>query len=93
MEKAGEKDFTWNLREARIAAGLTQQAAADLFGIRLRGYCRWEKGETEPPFSTLVLMAQTLNVSLDYLFGLSGEARADGCRTYPQARPKAQRTR
>ena len=93
MEKVSEKNFTWNLREARMAAGLTQQAAADLFGITLRGYCRWEKGETEPPFSTLVLMSKTLNVSLDYLFGLSDEARADGCRTNPQARPKAQRTR
>ena len=57
--------------------GLTQQAAADLFGISLRGYCRWEKGEREPSFSDLADISRALGVTTDYLLGLSDEARAD----------------
>lgn len=69
--------FGPRLKEARKAAGFTQQAAADAFGIQLRGYCRWEAGENEPSLVTLAAIARTFNVSVDYLLGLADEARAD----------------
>lgn len=78
MNEAIDIAFGRRLREARIASGLTQQSAADAFGISLRGYCRWEKGEREPNFSALVSIAETLNVSIDHLLGLAGEAPAGG---------------
>lgn len=76
MEKALETTFAARLRDSRIANGQTQQAAADSFGISLRGYCRWEKGEREPTFSTLVAIADLYGVSVDWLLGRTDEARA-----------------
>lgn len=76
MSKSGATYFPARLKQARIASGLTQQAAADAFGISLRGYCRWEAGQAEPSFGTLAAIAQTLNVSSDWLLGLDAEAPA-----------------
>lgn len=77
MEEAVNIAFGKRLRAARVARGLTQQAAADAFGISLRGYCRWEKGERQPNFAALVAIAMKLDVSVDHLLGLTGEAPAD----------------
>ena len=46
--------FRKRLREARISANLTQQRMADLLGISLNGYQKYEQGETQPPLDTLV---------------------------------------
>ena len=78
MTKNGNIVFGKQLKKAREAAGFTQEKAAPLFGISLRGYCRWEAGETEPPFSTVVDMCRRFNVSADFLFGLSDEEPSDG---------------
>lgn len=69
--------FGTRLKEARKAAGLTQQAAADAFGTTLRTYCRWEAGDTEPSLGLIVKIAATFDVTADYLLGLADEARAD----------------
>lgn len=66
--------FGTRLREARLAAGETQQAAADAFGISLRGYCRWEKGERDPNFTILVSIADHYGITLDWLLGRTDEA-------------------
>ena len=65
--------FAKRLKESRIASGLTQQKAADAFRISLRGYCRWESGEREPSLHTVAEIARTLDVSADYLLGLTDE--------------------
>jgi len=41
--------FADRIRAARLAAGLTQPAAARLLGVSLATVCNWEKGRTEPP--------------------------------------------
>lgn len=76
MKERSNIPFSERLRSVRIASGLTQQAAADAFGISLRGYCRWEKGEREPQLTTLAAIANYYGVTADYLLGLSDEARA-----------------
>lgn len=77
MTKTGKTLFAERLKSARIAAGLTQQSLADKVGITLRGYCRWESGQTEPSFGTVVEVCRILDVTSDYLLGLADEARAD----------------
>lgn len=77
MEKTVEKTFGEQLKRARQDAGITQQAAADTFGISLRGYCRWEKGEHVPSYSTLAAIARRFSVSADHLLGLDAEAPSD----------------
>ena len=79
MEEAIDISFGKRLREARIARGFTQQAAADAFGISLRGYCRWEKGEREPNFAALIAISKTLGISVDHLLGLADGGTADEC--------------
>lgn len=69
MKSEANIEFSKRLKAARKAAGLTQQAAADAFGIQLRGYCRWEAGEREPSLAMLVDIADKLDVTTDYLLG------------------------
>ncbi len=59
--------FRKRLRQARINAKLTQQKMADLLGISLNGYQKYEQGETQPPLDTLVRLSRILNVTTDYL--------------------------
>ena len=62
------------LREARMARGLTQQAMANLLGVGLRTYQKYEEGSRNPPLDTLANMSKVLGVTTDWLLGLSDEA-------------------
>lgn len=63
--------MTIRLHQAREAAGMTQQAAADALGITRGSYARYEGGVREPDYDMLVKVAQLFNVSTDYLLGLT----------------------
>ena len=67
--------FGKRLREARIQQNKTQQEMADLIGVALQSYQRYEQGDREPSLSTLVALANTLDVSTDDLLGRT--ARSD----------------
>lgn len=73
QKSSANSKFPSRLKAARIACGLTQQKAADSFSITLRGYCKWEAGQSEPSLSTVALIARTLGVSADWLLGLTDE--------------------
>ena len=57
------------LKELRLKAGLTQQKLGDLVGITKVSVCCYEKGTRLPSLDTLVDLANTLNVDVDYLLG------------------------
>lgn len=59
--------FSKRLREVRMKRTLTQQKMADSLTISLNAYQKYEQGEREPPLSTLVKIADILDVSTDYL--------------------------
>lgn len=61
--------FNKRLREMRMKRGFTQQRLADSLGIALRSYQCYETGTRTPCYELLVLIADTLDVSLDYLLG------------------------
>ncbi|MDE6529962.1 MAG: helix-turn-helix domain-containing protein [Lachnospiraceae bacterium] len=61
--------FNKRLREMRMKRGFTQQRLADTLGIALRSYQCYETGSRTPCYDLLILLADTLDVSLDYLLG------------------------
>lgn len=61
--------FKDRLRSARIYRGFTLQALADAIGITLITIQKYEAGVREPNLQTLRQLADTLNVSTDFLLG------------------------
>lgn len=67
------------LKELRETCGLTQTRVAELLGVGLWVYHRWESGHAMPHYDTVVKLADVLGVSLDELARhkeASAEARA-----------------
>jgi len=62
MVKFGER-----LKSARNAKGLSQQALADIISKSLNTVGLYERGLRQPSLETLCLLADTLEVSCDYL--------------------------
>ena len=66
-------EFSERLKDLRKQAGLTQVDVAEKLGISQPAYASWERGVKKPTQENLVKIAQTLNVSVDYLVGNSEE--------------------
>lgn len=62
MVKFGER-----LKAARTAKRMSQQALADIIGKSLNTVGLYERGLRQPSLETLCLLADTLEVSCDYL--------------------------
>jgi transcriptional regulator with XRE-family HTH domain len=58
------------LKEARKAAGLTQEDVAKRLGISKSTYCCYETGRHSPDPNALVILCKAFNVSADYLLGI-----------------------
>ncbi|MER5705976.1 helix-turn-helix transcriptional regulator [Streptomyces sp. NPDC002122] len=58
-----------NIIRLRREAGLSQDQLADRIGKERRSVQRYERGERDPSFSDLVLIADGLDVSLAQLVG------------------------
>lgn len=61
--------FNQRLRSTRMKRKYTQQNMADLLGISLNAYQKYEQGTRTPPIDMLVLIANVFDVSLDFLLG------------------------
>ena len=61
--------FPERLRELRLQRQLTQVRVAELVGVGIRVYHRWENGGATPHFDALVRLADVLGISLDELTG------------------------
>ncbi len=64
------------LRETREHRRLSQRQLAEICGLGENQIHRYENGKTEPSATTLALSASALNISADYLLGLTSEPRA-----------------
>ena len=62
-----------NLRIARKDAGLTQVEIAQKINVSQQCYSDYENGKTDPDMNTLVMIADILQVSTDYLLGRTDE--------------------
>lgn len=61
--------FNGYLKQHRETYGYTQKQMAEIIGITLRSYQRYESGEREPNIETLVQIADFFKISLDDLIG------------------------
>lgn len=59
------------LKELRVERGLTQQQIADEIKCTRQAYSRYELGEREPDYETLIMFAKFYDVTTDYILGLS----------------------
>ncbi|MCL2575513.1 MAG: helix-turn-helix domain-containing protein [Defluviitaleaceae bacterium] len=62
-----------NLKIAREARGYKQKDFAKLLGVSQQRYSTYELGKRQPDFSMLLQIAELLNITTDYLFGLTSE--------------------
>ncbi len=65
--------MSWNekIKQARIDKGLSQQQMSDLLGIARGCYAHYEQGVREPHITLLAKICTILEISSDYLIGLS----------------------
>src|SRR4051794_1563595 len=82
------------LRQARIAAGLSQQALADAAGISRQAYSAAEHGTAVPSTEIALRLARALGTSVEQLFALVDIVRptvlaewADGTPPRPAGQP------
>jgi Predicted transcriptional regulators len=59
--------FNKRIREMRMKRGYTQQNMADFLSVALRSYQCYETGSRSPSLLLLTKIADTLNVSTDFL--------------------------
>ncbi len=63
--------FSSRLQQIRIERGFSRKEIADFLEITPRAYQYYEEGKREPNYDKLIALAKYLNVSTDYLLGLS----------------------
>ena len=61
--------FYQRLRDLKEDADLTQKEVADIIGVSVNHYGKYERGETDLPLEKALLLADYYQVSLDYLTG------------------------
>ncbi len=82
MPYSSEK-FRSRLRDLRINHDFTQQKIANLLGCDRSTYTYYETGKCEPSLSSLSLLADFYQVSVDYLLD-----RTDVTNPYPKSNKK-----
>ena len=65
--------FTDRLKQSINERGLTQRMLATLIGTTEQSVSRWANGNRTPNADMLYRMCKALDVSADYLLGLSNE--------------------
>ena len=66
--------FKETLRQLRKEQKVTQTELASYLGFYHSAVVKWENGEREPSFETLIKIAQYFGVSVDYLLGITDGA-------------------
>lgn len=61
------------LKQVRLEKNHTQASLAEIVGTNARQIWRWESGENSPDADFVTELARVLDVSADYLLGLSDE--------------------
>ncbi len=72
------KIFQKRLKEARVAKNWRQQDLAQMSGFHQSAINHFESGRRIPSFKNLILIANTLNISIDYLVGLDNQGLVSG---------------
>ena len=79
--------FSERLAQTRNHRGIKQQTIASELRVSRPAYSQWETGRNEPPLSTIVRLCHILDVSADYLLGLSDTLGRPKTNTLPVPKP------
>lgn len=75
------KSFGERLKHQREYCGLTQAELALKLGLKTdKTVWNYENGVREPKMETLILISKSLDVSIDYLLGLTDDPTPPGNR-------------
>lgn len=66
-----KEKFCERLISARKESGMTQGQLGEALGTKKQAVNNWENGRNFPPLDVAANLAETLNISLDYLVGQS----------------------
>ena len=81
-------EFKDRLRQARLNAGMTQMDMAKALEVKnYTTYGQYENGHRMPGFEMIVKFAKALNVSIDWLAGLSDDPQIHS-RILPEEKDK-----
>ena len=61
------------LKELRKLRNYSQEGFANKIGVKHGTYRNWEQGINDPDGNTMVIIADILNTTTDYLFGLTDQ--------------------
>lgn len=64
-------EFPKKITQWRLDNDYTQENVADFCNISVRTIQSWESGQRLPGFDSLILIADTMGVSIDWLVGRS----------------------
>lgn len=62
-------DIGTRIKELRVAKGLSQQGLAQKLGVMQHTVSKYENNVKRPSLEVLILLADILDVSTDYLLG------------------------
>lgn len=57
------------LKDLKEDADLTQKQVAEIIGVSINHYGKYERGETDLPLEKAIILANFYDVSLDYIAG------------------------
>ena len=63
------KSFGANVRRLRVQAGLTQARLAEMADVELRTEQKWDRGEINPPLTTVARVQGILGCGWENLLG------------------------
>ena len=69
MDKGLLVDFGKRIKVLRESKGLKQREMAEIMGVKMRQYQRYEYGEIGVPLEVLSFFADFFGVTTDYLLG------------------------
>ena len=56
-----------NIRDMRMAAGVTIKDMQDKIGVSAQAICKWQKGDAMPTIDNMVIIAAILNTTIDQI--------------------------
>ena len=65
--REAKESFPDRLRRLRERRGISRRTMSELCGLHTDAIRRYEAGTAKPGMDALIAMAETLNVSIDYL--------------------------
>lgn len=56
-----------NIKQFRIAKGITQEQLGNVCGLKKTTICKWETGNSNPDIETLITLSKYFNCTIDDL--------------------------